>query len=456
MKATLLLLLLVSVGRTSVHSRASVTVAPNKSQFYEYENISVSCEQTSSAGWTAWRYTTDKFFTSVKLSQCGSGWGERTSSACVIKITKLSDSGVYWCQSRHGDSSNTVNITVISQTEPVLMSPVLPITEGHDVTLSCTTKKNSINPRASFYRDDSFIRTEPESLMTIRNFSKSHEAAYKCKIGGGFSSPSWLLMEDDSDPVRLSVSPDSSQLLEYDALSLSCSNASVRGWNVIRSTTSTTSTTSEEEISSCAKWGKLTSAGCVIQLTKVPDSATYWCQSPANQRSNSVQITVSDGPVILQSPVLPVTEGHEVTLSCRTKKNSSNPRAGFSKDGSFIRTEPEGLMTIQHVSRSDEGLYRCTMSDGESPPSWLFVTDPHGSSSSAADSTLSWLGVMRHLLVVSPYCVATVLMVSVFRHRPTGRNQPVVMTTSPPSEDDEGLDRAYDDVIADVTTEYRF
>ncbi|XP_031734919.1 sialoadhesin-like, partial [Anarrhichthys ocellatus] len=345
MKATLLLLLLVSVGQTSVHSRASVTVAPNKSQFYEYENISVSCEQTSSAGWTVWRYTTDKFFTSVKLSQCGSGWGERTSSACVIKITKLSDSGVYWCQSRHGDSSNTVNITVISQTEPVLMSPVLPITEGHDVTLSCTTKKNSSNPRASFYRDDSFIGTEPEGLMTIRNFSKSHEAAYKCNISGGFSSPSWLLMEDGSDPVRLSVSPDSSQLLEYDTLSLSCGNASVHGWNVIRSTTSTTS---EEEISSCAKWGKLTSAGCVIQLTKVPDSATYWCQSPENQRSNSVQITVSDGLVILQSPVLPVTEGHEVTLSCRTKKNSSNPRAGFSKDGSFIRTEPEGLMTIQH------------------------------------------------------------------------------------------------------------
>ncbi|XP_068569188.1 sialoadhesin-like [Cebidichthys violaceus] len=449
MKATLLLLLLVSVGWTSAYSRASVTVAPNKSQFSEYEKISVSCEQTSSAGWTVWRYTTED----MKLSQCEVGWGERTSSTCVIKITKLSDSGMYWCRSKHGDNSNTVNITVVSQTvESVLMSPVLPITEGHDVTLSCKTKKRSSNPRASFYKDDSFIGTEPEGHMTIRNFSKSHEAAYKCNISGGFSSPSWLLMEDDSDPVRLTTSPDSSQLLEYDTLSLSCGNASVHGWNVIRSTTS------EGKISSCVEWGKLTSTGCVVQLTKLPDSATYWCQSPAHQRSNSVQINVygSDRPVILQSPVLPVMEGHDVTLSCRTKRNSSDPRASFYKGKSFIRTEPEGLMTIQRVSRSDEGLYRCTMSDGESPPSWLFVTDPHGSPPSAEDSTLSWLGVMRHLLVVSPYCAATVLMVSVYQHRPTGRNQPVSMTTSPPSEDDEGLDQPYDDVIADITTEHEF
>ena len=77
--------------------------------------------------------------------------------------------------------------------------------------------------------------------------------------------------------------------------------------------------------------------------------------------------------MILQSPVLPVMEGDDVTLTCTTK--TSNLSAAFYKDGSFIRTEPTGHMTIHHVSRSDEGLYKCnTISDGESPPSWITVT----------------------------------------------------------------------------------
>ena len=78
--------------------------------------------------------------------------------------------------------------------------------------------------------------------------------------------------------------------------------------------------------------------------------------------------------MILQSPVLPVMEGEDLTLTCKTKTSSNLP-AGFYKDGSFIRTEPAGHMTIHHVSRSDEGLYKCNISSvGESPPSWVSVT----------------------------------------------------------------------------------
>ena len=74
--------------------------------------------------------------------------------------------------------------------------------------------------------------------------------------------------------------------------------------------------------------------------------------------------------MILQSPVLPVMEGDDVTLTCTTK--TSNLSAAFYKDGSFIRTEPTGHMTIRHVSTSDEGLYKCNIrGHGESQPSWL-------------------------------------------------------------------------------------
>ncbi|XP_076737131.1 uncharacterized protein LOC143415664 [Maylandia zebra] len=91
-----------------------------------------------------------------------------------------------------------------------------------------------------------------------------------------------------------------------------------------------------------------------------------------------VNLTVTGGSVILQSPVLPVMEGDDVTLLCKTKTTPSNLTAAFYKDGSLIRKQPTGHMTIQHVSRSDEGLYKCDISGhGESPSSWITVTGEH-------------------------------------------------------------------------------
>ncbi|XP_067380724.1 uncharacterized protein [Channa argus] len=69
-------------------------------------------------------------------------------------------------------------------------------------------------------------------------------------------------------------------------------------------------------------------------------------------------------------------EGHDVSLHCQTKRPPSKLPADFYKDGSLIRTEPTGHMTIHHVTKSDEGLYKCHISShGESPPSWIYVTD---------------------------------------------------------------------------------
>ena len=83
--------------------------------------------------------------------------------------------------------------------------------------------------------------------------------------------------------------------------------------------------------------------------------------------------------MILESPVLPVKEGSDVTLHCwyknkTTGKTSSDLPADFYKDGSLIRTESTGQMTIHSVYKSDEGFYKCIISDhGESPESWVDV-----------------------------------------------------------------------------------
>uniref|UniRef100_A0AAX7TT42 Ig-like domain-containing protein n=1 Tax=Astatotilapia calliptera TaxID=8154 RepID=A0AAX7TT42_ASTCA len=103
-----------------------------------------------------------------------------------------------------------------------------------------------------------------------------------------------------------------------------------------------------------------------------------------------VHLTVTGGSVILQSPVLPVMEGDDVTLLCKTKTTPSNLPAAFYKDGSLIRKQPTDHMTIQHVSRSDEGLYKCDISGhGESPSSWITVTDKHTTTPPPTSTTTS-------------------------------------------------------------------
>ncbi|XP_078020425.1 low affinity immunoglobulin gamma Fc region receptor III-like isoform X2 [Epinephelus lanceolatus] len=204
-----------------------------------------------------------------------------------------------------------------------------------------------------------------------------------------------------TNSASLTVSPSSSQLFEGDSVSLSCEeDDSSAGWILRRNTTTDTRT-------ECgAGWGRSAGSVCNISYMDPLDSGVYWCESTEGATSKSITISVTGGSVILQSPVLPVMEGHDVTLHCKTKTSSNLP-AAFYKDGSFIRTEPAGHMTIRHVTRSDEGLYKCDITGhGESPPSWLTVTGkpitapPPGHSSAPASVLWSTGSVCVLVLLV--------------------------------------------------------
>ncbi|XP_028428425.1 Fc receptor-like B, partial [Perca flavescens] len=184
----------------------------------------------------------------------------------------------------------------------------------------------------------------------------------------------WLLfltslLSSTTNQASLTVSPSRSQMFKDESVSLSCEeDDSSAGWTLRRNTTRETRT-------QCGVWwGRSAGSSCIISYMVPGDTGVYWCESREGATSNSITITVPGGPVILQSPVLPVMEGEDLTLTCRTKMSSNLP-AGFYKDGSFIRTEPAGHMTIHHVNRSDEGLYKCNINSvEESPPSWVSVT----------------------------------------------------------------------------------
>uniref|UniRef100_A0AAQ6IRA8 Ig-like domain-containing protein n=1 Tax=Anabas testudineus TaxID=64144 RepID=A0AAQ6IRA8_ANATE len=230
-----------------------------------------------------------------------------------------------------------------------------------------------------------------------------------------------------TNQVYLRVSPNNSQRFENEFLSLSCEeDDSSTVWTLRRNTKIDTGRQCGDG------WGKPAGSSCNIGYVLPLDSGVYWCESREGSTSSIINITVSGGSVILQSPVLPVMEGHDVTLHCQTKSPPSKLPADFYKDGSLIRTEPTGHMTIHHVTKSDEGLYKCNISShGESPPSWISVTEeptttttpsPTFATSPPDSSTfeLVWFILVLHLVVFCPLFISTLLMVSLCRHRPTG------------------------------------
>ncbi|KAL0970752.1 hypothetical protein UPYG_G00246850 [Umbra pygmaea] len=230
------------------------------------------------------------------------------------------------------------------------------------------------------------------------------------------------------DNASLLVSPSRSQFFKRENVSLSCEvqQWKIATWRVVRNTPSKGTQNTQE----CSVWGVADDSSCTISHTYPSDTGLYWCQTWSGEQSNAVNITVHDGPVILESPALPVTEGHSVTLSCRYQTTPSNLTADFYKDGYLISTESTGEMTIPAVNKSDEGAYSCRHSElGESPESLLAVRAPSLNSSPSPTSSLpappspspttspevsiSVSRLLCSLLVVSPYLIVTFIVLLV-------------------------------------------
>ncbi|XP_074479623.1 low affinity immunoglobulin gamma Fc region receptor II-a-like isoform X2 [Sebastes fasciatus] len=220
-------------------------------------------------------------------------------------------------------------------------------------------------------------------------------------------------LDSGSARVSLTVSPKRSQFFKYDRFSVSCEEEEQReeeeaGWRVMKRT-------EDGEVRPCP-------SSCFITAAfPATDSGEYWCETGPGATSNTVNITVTAGSVILESPVLPVMEGDNVTLSCRTKTASFNLPAGFYKDGLLIRISSTGNMTIHSVSKADEGLYKCEVSGaGGSPDSWLTVRAPptgRDPPPPPPPPSSTMLSVVRHLVVGTPYLLATILLGLIYRDR---------------------------------------
>ncbi|KAI4893328.1 hypothetical protein NFI96_000997, partial [Prochilodus magdalenae] len=168
----------------------SLMVSPSRTQHFTTGSLSLSCEgQSDSTGWRVKRYTHSE----KKVSNCSSGWRSVTGSTCNISSLSTSHTGVYWCESESGGSSDPVNITVHSGAV-ILESPVHPVPDGDPLTLRCSYRHTKpSNLTAEFYKNGSLLQTQTPGEMTIRTVSKSDEGLYHCKhLERGESPKSWI------------------------------------------------------------------------------------------------------------------------------------------------------------------------------------------------------------------------------------------------------------------------
>lgn len=83
--------------------------------------------------------------------------------------------------------------------------------------------------------------------------------------------------------------------------------------------------------------------------------------------------------MILKFTAQPVKEGSDVILHCKNKNDEKPQTCDFIKDGQSIKTtyDKNNVLTLQNVSKSDEGFYKCSISGvGASAESWLSVFKP--------------------------------------------------------------------------------
>ncbi|XP_039900534.1 uncharacterized protein LOC120741625 [Simochromis diagramma] len=171
--------------------------------------------------------------------------------------------------------------------------------------------------------------------------------------------------------VSLSVSPNLQQFFTAASVSLTCDGQlGSDGWTVKRDTGSGTE--------SCGAggrgFGRFNGSSCVFDEFS-PVSGVYWCEGEAGEKSEEVNITVSDKHVILEIPALPVRTGSDVTLRCK-KKTGGTAADYFYFNGRPVGPKSEKNITI-NVQQSDEGLYWCSTDEfGSSPQSFLRVRGP--------------------------------------------------------------------------------
>ncbi|CAI5640123.1 unnamed protein product [Oreochromis niloticus] len=259
---------------------------------------------------------------------------------------------------------------------------------GESVLLKCTVESNS-TAEWSFEWDKpkTVLTLNPRHLVSndsyfITAVTREDAGSYRCKAGQTSSQPVELNVSELTPP-SLILTPSMRYIFSGERFSMRCpsSQMNAKGWKLRHYSPDCTrrrKAVQGDQCSplECAVVTNRTDA-CVFNAT-IENSGLYWCEGPEG-RSNSVRILASYDNIIMKTPAVPVFEGDNVILYCQYKTTGYNDTT-FFKNGAVVSVMPsspnsEINMTIENVTKKDEGSYKCASLalKMESTESWLSV-----------------------------------------------------------------------------------
>ncbi|KAL7875674.1 hypothetical protein AOLI_G00106370 [Acnodon oligacanthus] len=282
--------------------------------------------------------------------------------------------------SHYGDSMEFRSLSVtlsLPRATLTLEAKLSPVFAGESVTLKCEIEAYS-NWRYQWYKGSSrtAVSQSQTNTFTIRSAAVQDQDQYWCRgerdnrpSSSQYSNRVDLSVEEKPKPEL--TSSHKGAALTGNPVVLYCKLDQSAGWRFywFRHSQSPENETRTETHS------------YTISSVSVSDGGQYWCRAGRGNPvyythySDALWINTTDGDVILDSPVHPVTEGDPLTLHCLHRDpKPSNLTAEFYKNGSLLQIQTTGEIIIRTVSKSDEGLYHCQHPEkGESPQSWISV-----------------------------------------------------------------------------------
>uniref|UniRef100_A0A7N5ZUN0 Ig-like domain-containing protein n=1 Tax=Anabas testudineus TaxID=64144 RepID=A0A7N5ZUN0_ANATE len=189
-------------------SAVSLNLSPNRFQFFSGDPVSLSCVED---GQTV--DGTVKRTRGGQTEDCGpdhQDFGLFQDSSCVLDLLS-SYTGVYWCETGSGRSSDKINISVFHKADVpfILEIPALPVMAGSDVTLRCRNKDGST--RAAYFFWNNKVSGGKVQEFILTRVQRSDEGLYSCSTDVSEPSPqSWLRVRE---PPSTTSAPPTTTLL---------------------------------------------------------------------------------------------------------------------------------------------------------------------------------------------------------------------------------------------------
>ncbi|MBN3291653.1 FCRL5 protein, partial [Polypterus senegalus] len=301
----------------------------------------------------------------------GTVWTQPGSQETLtISSAEISDTGLYSCEveamgTNVKKQSDTVNVRVTDR--PKLFLTMRPswqtVYYGETVTLSCQMNIDIPGLQYQWYKDGkrslapyAVGHIVESHIYTISAIVWSDQGEYKCQAHTGkpsiqsYTSRPLVLNITEHPEVSFLQWPTWTVLFAGEKLTLNCR---VNGDPQIKKFRWFMATANHLRRNlSCENI-----PGCSITFSDKNQSGLYWCETESGEkRSKAVSFTVTADMVALQTPPLPLTEGDDVTLECRTRYPTSHMTKVYHED-----QEMQPSVWYTRVKKEHEGRYKCVV-----------------------------------------------------------------------------------------------